>query len=232
MSQENLDPPIEELMNQLIPQARAVAWRHWHGAPYVLEFDELVSLANKGLVEARARWEQYCADHGYDPARTRYFAAYCLRRMNGSIQDYMRSQDWVTRTVRNRVRSLRDAGMDQGRSEAELAVAADMTREQVADTLAAMARKPVEFDPVEHDMRDIADTESHAVVDDLLSEATRVMGDLQLPVQFVLVLTFYHGLSVRQAADALGLAVNEVTNMQQEGVLAVHRALAYAAKDR
>lgn len=152
--------------------------------------------------------------------------------MNGAILDYMRSQDWVTRTVRNRARSLREAGQDLGRSDAEMASVTGMTREQVADTLAAMARRPVGFDPVEHDVRDAADTESHAVVGDLLGEAVRVIAELPLESQFVMTLTFYHGLSVRQAAAAMGLAPDRAAELQQEGVLKVHSALAKAARDR
>lgn len=226
------DPPIEVLMEQLIPQARAIAWKHWHGAPAVLEIEELVSLAYRGLVEARNRWPEYCMKNNFDPSRTRFFAEYCRRRMNGSILDFKRSADWVSRTTRNRARSLREAGQDLGRTEAELAQGTGMTRAQVADTLAAMARRPVGFDPIEHDVTDAADTESRAVVDDLLAAAVEVLTELPLPVQFSVILTFYSGLSVRQAADVLGLEPSEVTEMQQRGVLAVHQALTQAVKDR
>jgi RNA polymerase sigma factor FliA len=226
------DPPIDVLMEKLVIQARAVAWKYWHSAPYVLEFDELVSLANQGLVEAHARWPAYCEKNSFDPATTRFFTEYCLRRMRGSILDYMRSQDWVSRTVRDRSRALRDAGQDQGATQMEMAASTGMTRQQVSETLAAMARRPTSFDPAEHDVRDAQDTESSAVVDDLLATAVEALQELPLPVQFVLVLTFYSGLSVKQAAAALGMDSGEALALQQQGVLAVHGILAHAAKER
>jgi RNA polymerase sigma factor for flagellar operon FliA len=227
------DRPITELMDHLIPQARAVAWKHWHSAPYVLEFDELVSLAYKGLTEAHNRWPVYCAKNGFDPSITRFFSVYCLRRMTGSILDFMRSQDWVSRQTRNNARALRDAGQDLGRTEAEMATATGLTRDEVSQTLAAMARRPVQFDPVDHDVRDETDTESRAVVDDLLNTAVTALEDQPVPVQFAVILTFYSGLSVKQAANLLGLDSAEVARMQQTGALAVHRALTGAAgKDR
>lgn len=236
MSGEVYDPdkdrPIEELMAQLIPQARAVAWKHWHAAPYVLEFDELVSLAYKGLTEASNRWEVYCAKNGFDPRITRFYSVYCLRRMTGSILDYMRSQDWVSRNVRNNARALREAGQDLGRSEAEMAAASGLTRAEVAETLAAMARRPVQFDPVEHDVADVSDTESQAAVSNLTDAAVAALEDQPLAVQFSVILTFYSGLSVKQAAQVLGLDAAEVATMQQAGALAVHAALARAARDR
>jgi hypothetical protein len=479
---DNPDPPVEELMEKLIPQARAVAWKHWHGAPYVLEFDELLSLAYKGLAEARARWPLYCAEHHFDPARTRFFSVYCvtpgtpvltagldwvpagdltvgqelvgvdedvsgrqrrhfrpslvqqaerrsarclvlrlsdgrevtcttdhlwlvswrvrgssaqycwrpagllrpgmrlfsplrpwsrdesrdggwlagvvdgggcyvrlhdqvrgyqvgqdkgamldkvcrvldnldlpyavsrpaveagvrvnitqawaatelagrlrmerlpgrpvwegrsaanrlsgaasevasvtdagvrevvtletsthtylanglvahncLRRMNGAILDYKRAQDWASRTERGNARLLRDAGQDQGVSEADMSVATGLSRAEVSETLAAMARRPVGFDPVEHDVPDNADTESHVVVSDLLDAAVSALEAQPVAVQFCTVLVFYCGLTPKQAASVLGLQAAEVTTMMQQGALAVHSALARAAGDR
>jgi RNA polymerase sigma factor for flagellar operon FliA len=232
MSDEPVDPPISELMEKLIAQSRVIAWRYWHSAPYVLDFEELVSLAYKGLVEAHSRWPAYCEKNGYNPDTTRYFTEYSLRRMRGSILDYMRAQDWVPRTVRDRSRALRDAGQDQGQTQQQMAEATGMTRQQVSDTLAAMARRPVGFDPAEHDVQDAADTESSAVVDDLLATAVGVMQELPLPVQFALALTFYSGLTVKQAAEALGMEAGEVQQLQQTGVLAVHSVLAHAAREK
>jgi RNA polymerase sigma factor for flagellar operon FliA len=225
------DPPIEELMSKLVVQARAVAWKFWHSAPYVLEFDELVSLANMGLTEAHARWPMYCETHGYDPATTRYYTEYCLRRIRGSIQDHMRAQDFVSRTVRERSRALRDAGQDQGRTQEQMAVSTGLTRQQVADTLVAMANRPTSFDPAEHDVTEPRDTESSAVVDSLLSTAVEAMQALPLPVQFVITLTFYSGLTPKQAGMVLGMEAAEVAALQQQGALAVHQVMVHAAGD-
>ncbi len=228
----DLDPPIEQLTTELIQQARAIAWKFWHSAPQALDFDELVSLANKGLAEARNRWPVYCQEHGFDPGMTRYYGEYCRRRMRGSVLDYMRSLDWATRTERNRARMLRDAGQDLGKTEAELAAGTGLTRQQVADTLSVMARRPVGFDPVEHDVTDSADTESRAVVSDLLATAVRVMRGLPLESQFVVILTSYYGLTIRQAAEVLSMEQGEAAGLQQAAVLAVHQALLRATEDR
>jgi RNA polymerase sigma factor for flagellar operon FliA len=229
---DNPDPPIEELMEKLIVQARTIAWHYWHRAPYVLDFEELVSLANVGLSEAHERWPAYCLKNGYDPSTTRYYTEYSLRRMRGSILDYMRSQDWVPRTIREQSRVLRAAGQDQGQTEKQMAETTGLTRKQVSETLVAMSQRPVGFDPAEHDVPAVADTESSAVVDDLLEIAVSSMRDLPLPVQFVLTLTFYSGLTVKQAAEVLDMEAGEVTALQQQGVLAVHQVLAKAARER
>ncbi len=113
-----------------------------------------------------------------------------------------------------------------------MAATTGMTRQQVSETLAAMARRPTSFDPAEHDVRDDEDTESSAVVGDLLRTAVETLQGLPLPTQFVLVLTFYSGLTVKQAAAALGMEPGEALALQQQGVLDVHGILARAARER
>ena len=144
----------------------------------------------------------------------------------------MRSLDWATRTERNRARMIRDAGQDLGKTEAELAEATGLTRQQVSETLATLARRPVGFDPVEHDVTDNADTESRAVVSDMLGSAVQAIRDLTLEEQFVLAMTFYYGQTVKQAAEALSMEQGEAAALQQQAVLAVHQALRREAEDR
>jgi len=226
---ENPDPPIGELMDRMVAEARSIAWKHWHGAPYVLEFDELLALAYKGLAEAHARWGLYCEKNSYDPATTRYFSEYCRRRINGSILDYKRAQDWVPRAIRNNARVLRDAGQDQGQSEAQMAASTGLSRAEVSQTLAAMAQRPVGFDPVEHDVADRADTESHVAASALMDAAVSALEDQPVAVQFTTVLTFYCGMTPREAGEVLGMEAAEVATLAQQGALAAHRALAMAA---
>jgi len=193
----------------------------------------LLAVANKGLVEAANRWPVYCEKNSFNPATTRYFSTYCLRRVNGSILDYMRAQDWVPRTIRDRARLLRDTrGQGQDRTEQQMAEDTGLTRAQVSETLVALGRRPVQFDPIEHDIPVEADTESSALVDDLLRVSVEVMQALPLPVQFSVILTFYYNLSLKQVAEVLGLPSGEVAVLQRAGVLAVHNALSKAAKDR
>jgi DNA-directed RNA polymerase specialized sigma subunit len=57
---DGLDEELDLLVVQIMPQARAEAWRVFQRAPHALELDELHSIALKGLAEARARWRTYC----------------------------------------------------------------------------------------------------------------------------------------------------------------------------
>lgn len=213
-------------MEEVRPQARAEAWRAFQRAPHALELDELHAIALTGLAQARARWKTYCAQYERDPNRIEYFVAYCLRRMRGAILDAMRSQDWVTRSARTRVKALREAGCEAGATEAELSRATGLSLAEIRDAEAALAARPVSFDAEPHDVTDSsADVEGSAVVSSVLQTATAAIGTLPQTVQHLLIFKYYEGMSLTAAAAALGLEPEQARRQWEQAVLTVHDAM-------
>lgn len=223
---EPLPARLDRMTADLVAQARSEAWKLYQQAPHALELDELISLAFKGLAESRARWMNYCTRRGYDHTWTRYYVAYCLRRIRGSMLDAMRASDWVTRSVRSRAKLLRDAGLDQGKTEAQLAEATGLTVEQIRDTVAAMSRKPVSMDaePVEVAV-ETASVESDAMVSAVLAVVDHTIRQLPGPVQQVLSCVYFAGLDLKEVARLLDLSEDEVKKLHATGVAAVHIAM-------
>jgi RNA polymerase sigma factor for flagellar operon FliA len=213
---------VAELTAEIIPQARAEAYKVWQRAPHALELDELESLALGGLASASARWEKYCDERGHDPTAYEYFPAYCLRRMRGAMMDWLRTQDWVTRSARTRAKALRDAGQDRGLSEDELSAATGLTVTEIRDTLTAVAARPVSLDAEPHDLAGSADVEGSAVVSQVLGAVVAVMARLPRPSREILVLRYYHGQSLDQAASVVGVTAEEGAALYATAVLAVH----------
>jgi RNA polymerase sigma factor for flagellar operon FliA len=238
-----MNPEVERLVEDIIPQARSEAWKVFNTAPHALELDELVSLAYQGLAQAAQRWPEYCERRGFDAGcgqrdcadkttcGTRYFAAYALRRIRGSMLDAMRSGDWVTRSVRGNAKALRDAGQDLGMSEQELASKTGMTVQKVRDTLAAMARKPVSMDAEPVDVSEDDDVEGQAVVNSITAAATGAIQSLPPEQQMVVALRFYGEMEFREIAELLEIREARVSQLHEEGVAAVHEAMIHAARE-
>jgi RNA polymerase sigma factor FliA len=213
---------------EIMPQARAEAYKTWQRAPHALELDELHAIALKGLAEASARWETYCAQQGHDPHAYEFMPAYFLARMRGAMLDYLRSQDWVTRSDRTRAKALRDAGQDAGVPEGELAAATGMSVTQVRDTIAAVSARPVSLDAEPYDVADPGDVESQAVVSQVLRAVTAVTASLSVQAQVLLALRYYAGCSLAEAAGALGLEPGKAARLHADAILAVHDAMVAA----
>jgi RNA polymerase sigma factor FliA len=216
---------VAELVASLVPQARAEAYKVWTRAPHALELDELHAIALKGLAEASARWETYCDEKGHDPHAYEYFPAYCLARMRGAMLDWLRAQDWVTRSDRMRAKQIRDAGQDRGATEGELAAATGMTVELVRSTVAAVAARPVSIDAEPHDVADEADVESQAVVGEVLAAVTAAAGALPPQIQVLLAMRYYAGRSIAEAAEILGLDPAQAARWHTDAILAIHDSM-------
>lgn len=216
---------VGELVAEIMPQARAEAYKVWQRAPHALEMDELESLALSGLAAAAHRWPVYCAKNHHDPTAFQFFPAYALRRMRGSMLDYLRSQDWVTRSARTRAKALREAGQDLGLSEAELAKASGMTVAEVRDTLAAVAARPVSIDAEPHDVAGSDDVEGAAVVSEVLAAVVAVISHLGETARLVLILRYYQGMTLQELASVLGVSEDEAIRLHQRSVLEIHGAM-------
>jgi RNA polymerase sigma factor for flagellar operon FliA len=216
---------VSELTADIMPQARAEAYKVWQRAPHALELDELHAIALTGLAQAAARWERTCAEKGRDPEAWEYFPAFCLARMRGAMLDSLRSQDWVTRSDRTRAKAIRDAGQDRGASAAELAAATGMTVAEVRSTMAAVSARPVSMDAEPHDVADEADVESQAVVSEVLEAASAATRTLPPEVQVLLALRYYAGRTVAAAGAALGMEPGEAARAHTAAILQIHDAM-------
>jgi RNA polymerase sigma factor for flagellar operon FliA len=212
-----------------MPQARSEAWSVYHSAPHALELDELVALAYRGLWEAAVRWPVYCQQRGFDPTRYEYFGAYCLRRVRGAMLDAMRSQDWLTRSMRNRAKALRDAGAELGKSEAELSEATGLTVPQVREALAAQARRPQSFDEEPAEVAEPGAVEDDVVVTTILEAVVEAVSALSEQHQVVLALRYYAGWDMAEVAEALDISESDAGRLHGEAAEAVHQAMLRAS---
>lgn len=222
---DDLQQRIDAEVTKLYPQARSEAWKAYQRAPHVLELAELESLALFGLAQAARRWVPYCAENGHSPWAFNFFAAFCLRRMRGAMLDAMRSQDWVTRSERTRAKVLRDVSQSAPMSESELASAAGMSLEEVRETMALVSARPVSMDAEPCDFADETDVESSALVSAALHAASCAISALDESQQELLVLKYYYGMSVAQAAETIGMRAADAPDAHAGAVSAVHSAL-------
>lgn len=225
MNEAGVRERVSELTAEIVPSARTEAYRVWQRAPHALEMDELESLALSGLAAAAARWPAYCAAKGHDPEAFHYFRAYALRRMRGSMLDYLRTQDWVTRSARTRAKALREAGQDRGLSDEALAKATGMTLAEVRETNAAVAARPVSMDAEPHDIAAEDDVEGQAVVSEILSALSGTITRLADPARTILVLRYYHGMQLAELAPFAGVTPEEAAAVHQGALLAIHDAM-------
>jgi RNA polymerase sigma factor for flagellar operon FliA len=122
------------MVKEFMPAIRMIAKKFIRKLPRNYEVDDLISCGVVGLLEAL---EKYDPDHGV------LFKTFAEHRIRGSMLDELRSQDWASRNLRDKIKGMerarREVAADLGReaSDAEMRVALSMD----ADEFYALARK-------------------------------------------------------------------------------------------
>jgi len=225
----HLHPAIRPMIKELVPTAKAEAWRAFSRARHALDRQELESIAFTGLMQAAVRWPSYCSAKGYSPDATHYFAYFTLRRMRGAILDYLRSLDWVTRQTRQQVKAIRAAEEDHGRTEAELASETGLSVEQIRRARYLAASGTIGLEDVEGEITAPAAVESQSAAGSIVAAAVSAYGKLDIGVQAVLALRYYEGVELRQVAVRMEIPSAEVAARHRQGVIAIREAMATAA---
>lgn len=90
----------DAFIRQYIPLIKYVAGKVAVGMPASVEFDDLVSFGQFGLLDAINK---------FDPDKNVKFKTYAVTRIRGAIFDELRSIDWVPRSVRQKSREIEEA---------------------------------------------------------------------------------------------------------------------------
>ncbi|MDR2734788.1 MAG: RNA polymerase sigma factor WhiG [Spirochaetota bacterium] len=92
------DPLIREVIaERYAPLVKYVAAKVASGLPQSIEFDDLIGYGAFGLIDAIEK---------YDPGRNTKFKTYAVTRIRGAIFDNLRDEDWVPRSVRQKIKDL------------------------------------------------------------------------------------------------------------------------------
>ncbi|MBQ3826459.1 MAG: RNA polymerase sigma factor WhiG [Spirochaetaceae bacterium] len=89
----------DAFIKQYMPLVKYVAGKVSTGMPSAVEFDDLVSFGQFGLLDAINK---------YDPEKNVKFKTYAVTRIRGAIFDELRQLDWVPRSVRQKSREIED----------------------------------------------------------------------------------------------------------------------------
>ncbi len=190
--------------------------------------DDLISSGVIGLVEAA---------HRYDPDREATFVTFAYRRVKGSIMDYLRKQDVLSKSARKRLDRIRDFIQsfreENGRKPSidEISDELDLSEERVLDALSndkwnylTSLEKPIEdgeggrtelsaLVPARTDTP--LEKVEHKEQVDLVSEAIKELSEQQ---QQVIVMYYYKELYMKEIAEVLEVSESRVSQIHTKAL--------------
>ena len=90
----------EKLIEHYMPIVNIIAGRMAISLPPHVEREDLISSGYFGLLDAASR---------FDPAKDIKFETYAGIRVKGAMLDYLRSKDWVSPSLRSKIRNYEKA---------------------------------------------------------------------------------------------------------------------------
>ncbi len=213
------------LVLQYAPLVKYVAGRLRSGLPQNVDSNDLVSDGVFGLMDAIEK---------FDTSRGLEFQTYAVPRIKGAMIDALRSQDWVPRSVREKLRAIERAHAvlveRLGRTPTEEEIAAEMgitpkalngLYAKVSYTSIAAVEDLVVVDD--------APAPGAALEDDAVREALlRHVRDLRERDQIIVALYYYEGFTLAEIGQVLGVTESRVSQLHTRAMLAL-RGLVQAA---
>ncbi|NBH82025.1 FliA/WhiG family RNA polymerase sigma factor [bacterium C-53] len=121
----------DTIIIEYAPLVKVVAGRLSMYLGYNVEYEDLVSYGNFGLIDAIDK---------YDAAKAVKFETYASLRIRGAILDQIRKMDWIPRTVRQRQKKI-----DTAIKELEARNGRNATDQEIADVLGISGEEYLEW---------------------------------------------------------------------------------------
>ena len=219
----------EALILNHVPLVRFVLGRLGLSEATRNDFEDLVHQGLMGLIEAFDR---------FDLSFGTQFSTYATIKIRGKVLDYLRSQDWVSRSVRQRSRNIQKAitqltsEFDRIPTEEEIAKFLGEDLEKVQQTLAEASRVIVSLDALADDYLEDGVNLYDTLADERQEDPSEITLDRdqkarliealeQLPERDKLILSLYYfeELTLKEIGEVLKVSESRVSQLQSRAVM-------------
>lgn len=216
----------QDMILKYYPLVRTIAGRMARRLPPSVDVEELVNVGVIGLIDALDR---------FDEARGVPFKSYAEIRIQGSMVDSLRHDDWVPRSVRRKFNRL-----EQARSSLSLELGRDPNRVEMMDRLGtneseyealvadstitrlvsldAPANEEGSAPLVENLSRHDEDAAAHLFDKEMRREVAHAVECLPQKERVAVTLYYMHGLTLREIGDRLGVTESRACQLRGQGV--------------
>lgn len=223
----------DKIIVQYIYLTRYVIGRIKVNLPPTYTYEDITSYGVEGLIDAVEK---------FSPQKGAKFETYALMRIRGSIIDRIRAADWLPRTVRKKIKDIKQATeilkQELGRvpTATEIANYLDMDVEKVNQIMSEDVTITSIYDKrgSSEDSMEIIDTieDSHKLNPQERMEEKNVKTDLQKALQrlpererVLLVLYYQENMTMKEIGSTLGMSESRVCQLHAQGIMKLKNIL-------
>jgi len=217
---ENLKTYQDELAISYIPAVKAMAARLKERLPSSIDFNDLVSIGLEELVKLAKR---------YDPKRNDNFWGYAQKRVYGSMLDFLRSLDIVSRGDRKLIKEIEkivSAYYDKYNTEPD--------NEYIANKLGVdvekikKAKRSMEIYtvmPIEEQMNFFDNVSKKIEEEELIEAIKKILQKMSEKEQLVIQLYYFEEFSLKEIAQVLEISESRVSQIHKNVIKKLRKEL-------
>ncbi len=230
----------DKLIVQYIYLTRYVIGRIKMNLPQTFTLEDITSYGVEGLIDAI---EKYTPDKG---AR---FETYALMRIRGTIIDKIRSQDWIPRSTRKKIKEIKLVAeqlkqtLGRAATTTELANALNMEKEKIEALLAedtqigSIYDKKGSSDESVEIIDTIQDEHSQNPLEQLVDKD--VKHELQMALKrlpererMIMVLYYHENMTLKEIGDTINVSESRVCQLHAQAIMKLKNILNSNRTDR
>ena len=230
----------DKLIVQYIYLTRYVIGRIKVNLPPSFSYEDIASYGVEGLIDAVEK---------YSPERGAKFETYALMRIRGAIIDKIRANDWLTRTIRKKIKEVKDTistlktELNRMPTSAEIGERLGIEKEKVDEILA----QDTSIDSL-YDKKNLGD-ESVEIIDtiedvkserpeeaaekkDAKKELEKALKRLPERERMLLVFYYHENMTLKEIGEAINVSESRVCQLHAQAIMKLRNILSASRQDR
>ncbi len=209
--QDNLNSYKEDLAIRYMPAVKSMAFRLKERLPSSVDFNDLISVGLEELVKLAKR---------YDPKKNDNFWGYAKQRVYGSMLDFLRSLDIISRNNRKIIKDI-DKIIDDYQSiyneepsNEYIAKKLGLDKEKVKEVRNSL--EIYSLMPINEQINYFSDVSKEIEKDELINSIKKVLSKLSKVEQLVIQLYYFEELSLKEVAEVLEISESRVSQIHRK----------------
>lgn len=217
---QDLKHKEDELAIQYLPAVKAMAFRLKERLPSSIDYMDLSAIGTEELIKLARRYDESLNDS---------FWGYAKKRVYGSMLDYLRSLDVLSRASRKLVKAI-DYAVEEHRQTNEEEPTDEELSEMLGETIkkihdARIASSIYTVMPL-HDQLNVGDEGAALVIiekEELVEMIKNILSSYNEREQMIIQLYYFEELTLKE--------ISEILNITESRISQIHKSVIYKIKE-
>lgn len=214
----------DELVVAYMPALKAMAYRLRSRLPSSVEVSDLISIGTEAMVRL---------SHSYDKTQNDNFWGYVKQRVYGSMLDYLRSLDTLSRNSRKLVKDI-DRLVDEYYNKHQCEPSDEYLAKELNEDISKIkeARNLSDIASVlrlddQYEILSEYNTETQIEKDDLIEHIKVVLSEFSQRDQMIIQLYYYEELNLKEISEILNITESRISQIHKRLIIKIRERLGF-----